>query len=81
MKFINNIYIHTQQLVESVYYHGKKKKRKVIYNKMYIGSSLVAQQFKGPVLSLLWHEFSSQLGNFQRPWVQPKKKLHVCINI
>ena len=38
------------------------------------GSSLVAQQGKDPVLSLLWHRFSPWPGNFCMVWVQPKKK-------
>ena len=37
-------------------------------------SSLVAQQVKDLTLSLLWHRFDPQPGNFCMPWAQPKEK-------
>ena len=39
-----------------------------------VGSSLVAQGVKDPMLSRLWHRFDSWPGYFHMPWAWPEKK-------
>ena len=44
---------------------------------MSLESSLVVQQVKDLMLSLLWHGFGPWLGNFLMPWMWPRNKNNV----
>ena len=44
------------------------------FKKLAQKSSLMAQQVKDLVLSLLWHRFNTWPGKFCMPWARPKKK-------
>ena len=50
-----------------------KEKPLYYFSIKYLRSSLVAQQVKGPALSLLWHGFIPWPRNFCMPWAGPKK--------